>query len=204
MINEYLEVQEYLSGRQVNPACLYRICNLLAKWYRSQGYTSLETRDAIFKWATDKGLHIGFSVTGLVYAVYEKRETLRAEPNIPIYANERDEILRRFDTYHTKLIALAVLCYAKEHANTDGIFTMSLEALGDWIGIKRANISQRYLPILQSFEYISVVDNGSRWSNKHGNSAYSYKLTIHTGGTGEPIAVMCDNDIRALYEKVFG
>lgn len=203
MINEYLEVQDYLAGRRINPSCLYRICWLLAKWYREQGLTSLETRDAIFKWAMDNELYIEFSVTGLVYGVYEKEEKLRDSSGVVIYTADRDEILRRFDTHNTKLIALAVLCYAKAYADNEKCFNLSLAALSEWTGVNRSTLISRYMPLLKSFEYIDTVQREARWNDKKMQKANVYKLLVPIVSRGEQLGVLQDNDIQKLYAVVF-
>lgn len=165
--------------------------------------TTLETRDMIFKWAYENNLYIDFSVTGLVFGAYEKDEKLRSADDILIYRGDADEILRRFDTYNTKLIALGFLCYAKAYANDGGYFNMSFEAFAEWVGIDRSNMINRYLPILKSFEYIDMVQRGARWNDKKTKKSNSYKLLVPLYDSGECVAELEGNDIRGLYEKIF-
>ena len=59
MINETILVRQYLNGENINPNCLYRICFLLAKWYKEQGIEDkLQVRTNIFEWANKYGVYL--------------------------------------------------------------------------------------------------------------------------------------------------
>ena len=60
MINEILEVQEYLDGKNINKKCLYRTCFMLAKWYKQQGLSNVEIREKIFEWGKKYNIYIKY------------------------------------------------------------------------------------------------------------------------------------------------
>ena len=206
MINEYLEVQQYLKGEGVNKECLQRICFLIACWYKELGYNKLQIREAIFEWANRYHYFLDFSVNTIIYRVEENNAKLRR--NSDIYINDDDiaRIKARFDTKNVRMVALAILCYSKAFADKDGNFNLSTVSLGNWVGFSRTNISSYYLKELIDFSYVEKVNYKKKktytWNKKTVARSLVLKLKVPTVNEGK--YKIKDNDIRALYDEVFG
>ena len=202
MINEVIEVKEYLSGKNINKKILYRICYLLAKWYKEEGLSQLEIRDAIFSWGKKHDVFIKYSVNNIIYKVLEDKTRLKDNISIKINKADIEEINRRFDKKNTKLTALALLCYAKACANRDKEFDISSVALSNWLGINSGDMSTYYLREVIDFEYITKISTPSntfKWDTSKQNSGYRINVDIHNSGN----YTLKDNDILDLYFQIF-
>ena len=200
MINEVVEVKEYLEGKNINKKNIYRMCYLLSKWYKENGMTHEEIRNSIFKWANSYGIYITHNLNNIIYLALEDK--LRLKDNIQIKINNGDieEIKRRFDTKNTRLVALSLLCYAKAHADRDKLFSISLKALSCWIGITAQNLSTRYIKELYDFGYLDINRTTFKYDYKTvKQNIYKLKVDIHNNGN----YLLVDNNIMDLYSKIF-
>lgn len=206
MINETLEVKEYLNGENINKDCLYRICYLLSKYCKENGIVDkLDIREFIFDWANLQKINISISLNNCITnAVNDKK---RLTNNNFIYISETDieEIKKRFDTKNSRLLSLSLLCYAKQFADSNNEFEISLASLSNWTGIIRQHISSRYIPELIDFRYISKVRSGSvksfTWDSSAKSKMNKYKILVPIENSGSNI--LCDNNIKELYLKIF-
>lgn len=204
MINEVIEVQKYLSGDNIDKANLYQTCYLLAKWFKSKGQTHLQIRMSIYKWANANKI----TVKPYLNAIIDKALVDEAPltEGIVVYINERDikEITKRFDNKNTRLVALAMLCYAKVYANNKGEFSLSSISIGAWVNIHNSNIRRRYIKELINFEYIhrvSTPKNNRKWKNSDEDKNCKYAIRLPLENKGE--YMMADNDIERLYKRAF-
>lgn len=205
-INEVIECKEYLDGKHINKESLFRICYMLAKWYKQEGMSHIEIRDAIFKWGKKHSVFITYNVNGIIYQALE--DTQRLRDNVVIKINQTDvgEIKKRFDSKNARLLALALLCYAKANANQNKEFFISSVALSNWLGTNRGNMSSRTLPELINFGYIEKVEpvHGYVWNKK--DKEYKYKpwnLKINAPLLNSGGIELIDNNILDLYNSVF-
>ncbi len=203
MINETLEIQDIIQGRPVGDRCLYRTCFLLAKWHKAQGLTETQARDEIFAWANRMGIRINFTLNKLIRHAYKDRRRLTDNPKIYVSSEDIAEIKRRFDAGKIRMVALAMLCYAKTFANANGEFSISLAALADWVGLSRGNISTRYINELIEFEYVNKGGDQHEivWNKTARSKAFTFSLNVPIRNSGE--FELQGNDIHGLYKTAF-
>lgn len=204
MIDEVLEVQGYLRGEHLKPQNLYRICQLLCRWFCQLGYSRLEIREKVFDWAGRNGLHIPYNLNLIIYHASENPRPLTMNPCVRVSRREVQEIARRFDRKNTRLAALAMLCYAKVFSDTNGEFAISSVSLGCWLGIADSNLRGIYLRELVDFGYLSRVEAGSSrfaWERPAKSKCGRYRIHTPLINTGE--YQLDGNDIHGLYETVF-
>lgn len=204
MINEVLEIQEYLKGKNISERHLYRICFLLAKWYKQQGLNNVEIREKIFEWGQKYKIYIKDNVNSIIYNALNDEKPLRGnETVVKISRNDVNEIVRRFDSEKVRKTALAVLCYSKVSADRDGEFNISALALSNWLKINYGNMCSRYFKEMIDFEYIQKVCGSSTftWNKNTKSTTLRLKLLVPIENNGE--FVLNGNDIDGLYNDVF-
>lgn len=204
MINEQYEVSQYLAGNNINKKCLHRICFLLAKYYSEQGLNHLEIRNEIFAWGREYNTYFPFSVNSVIYQALEDKHKLRGKTDV--YINDEDirQILSRFDSKNCKLLALAILCYAKVAANSDGEVAISTVAFSSWLKMQQSHISGRYIPELIDFDFMEKLGDEETyfmWDKKTLSKNRRYKLKVPL--VNEGTYVLVDNDIFQLAREVF-
>lgn len=204
MINEQYEVLQYLNGENINKKCLHRICFLLAKHFKEQDMNHLEIRNMIFGWGKQYNIYFPFSVNSVIYQALEDKHVLRGKTDIYISEEDIAQILSRFDSKNCKLLALAILCYAKATANSDGEIVISTVAFANWLKMQQSHISGRYIPELIDFEFMEKLGDEETyfmWDKKTLSKNRRYKLKVPI--VNEGIYVLADNDIFALAREVF-
>ena len=204
MIDEVREVEQYHNGKNIGNENLYRICYLLACSYKSKGLTKAETRQAIFDWGKKYGVRIKYDVNAIVIRAFDSANPTFKSPVVKINKQDYTKIIEWFDNKKTRLVALALLCYAKAHANKKGEFYISAVALGAWLKINRKALRARYIKELLDFEYLVEIEkpsNNNKWNEDHDKQATKYKLNASLHNSGEHVLV--DNDIGKLYSQVF-
>lgn len=202
MINEVIEVKNYIDGKNINKTDLYRACFLLAKWYKGQGQSHADIRSSIFGWAAKHNIYIKYNVNKIIYKAAEDNHGLKDNTTVKISKKDVAEITSRFDSKPVKLTALAILCYAKAHADRECTFDISSVSLSAWLGINDSNLRNRYLKELVDFGYISKLStpkNTYKWENPDVNCKYRLNVDIHNNGN----ITLTDNDIKGLYSELF-
>lgn len=202
MLNEVLEVKDYLEGQNINLKNLYRICYLMAKWHLQSGLSPLNTQEEIFAWGKRNSVHIKFSVHDVINKAADDKSKLKDNAIYVSKANI-DTINRRFSSPSVKYAALAMLCYAKAHADRDREFTISAASLAAWMGVDRGNLQGKKISELVRYEYLSIVDPSKRsWNNMKADfSSTRYRLCIPAKNEGD--YVLEDNDIRSFFNSLF-
>lgn len=204
MINEVAEVQEYLKGEKIDKENLYRICYLLCKWYKQQGLSRIQIREALFAWGKEQNVYIQYNVNDIIDKVFEDKKPLKTGRTVKISTADIDEINRRFDNKKTKLVALAMLCYAKANADKDKEFSVSSVALGAWLGIHRSTIKRKHIKELADYDYLKIVQtpkNTFTWEASEASKSCRYHMNVDLRNSGE--CVLQDNNITELYERAF-
>lgn len=204
MINEQYEVNQYLEGKNINKKCLHRICFLLAKYYKEAGLNHLEIRNKIFDWGKEWGVYFPFSVNSVIYQALEDKNKLRGKTDVYINNEDIAQILSRFDSKNCKLLALAILCYAKVAANSDGEVAISTVAFSSWLKMQQSHISGRYIPELVDFDFMEKLGDEETyfmWDKKTLSKNRRYKLKVPVVNDG--IYTLVDNDIFSLAQEVF-
>ena len=151
MINERVEVRDYLQGKNLHRDIEYRICLLLAKWYYEQGNTTVSAiREKLKIWAKENNFYFNVSMNTIASRGIDGQMKLQGD--FPIYINDTDIgiIQRDFDSYYERIVALAVLCYAKAYAK-DNKFKISQIALEHWLNINHRTLS-KYFKMLEEFD----------------------------------------------------
>lgn len=204
MINEKIEVENYLSGENIyKNECTYRMCYLMAKYYRDQGLSPVEIRKKIFSWGHEFGIYIVHNVNDIIKMAIIKNEPLCVED---AYVNSDDikEITDRFSKKNTKLCALAILLLAKTHCDRDGLLIFSQVDFAKWVGILQPNVSNIF-DELEFFDYVEKIklDEESTfvWNGKVVGKNVKYKLKVPYVNEGEYI--LRDNNIKELYGEIF-
>lgn len=210
MIDEVYEVQEYLGGKKVSERGRYRAAYLIARWYTQEGLDFCATRDAIFNWSKRTGNYLKYNVNDIVTGARACTERLTDNVNIRISEKDVNRIVRLFDSKKARMLALALLCFAKAHANRDGVFNVSISALADWIGVSRTSITVDYLPELITLGYIEKIDTPQPVTRWHKGKEYrtaryrSTRLKINASLYNAGKFELNHNDISGLYEEIFG
>jgi hypothetical protein len=131
--------------------------------------------------------------------------------NIVVKVSEDDinRIVWLFDSKRARMVALAMLCYAKVYANAGGEFNISTAALAEWTGVSRSMLLKKYIPELETLGYIKKVESDSVTYNWHKGKQYeTHRYTtskfrilvpLYNDGTYQLI----NNDIHKLYDEIF-
>lgn len=203
LINEVVEVREYLEGNNIVKNNLFRTCYLLAKYYKEKGMSPVEIRKSIFDWAKENKIYIIYNLNNIIYQALRDKQRLKDNITIKINQKDIDNIKSRFDSKNTRLTALALLCYAKAYADRDKEFTLSSVSLGAWIGIADSHLRGTYLKEVIDFEYVSKVEstNSYSWNKSKKNKSTRYKINVDIHNSGE--IQLINNDIRTLYNQIF-
>ena len=204
MINEVVEVMDYLSGKNISKNNIYRMCYLIAKFLKATGLEPVKIRGRIFEWANENGLYIKQSVNDIIRRALTDSKKLKENVEIKISKADIEEIEMRFDKPKTKLVALAILCYAKANADKKGEFCLSSVALGAWLGIHSSNIRRNYLRELVEFGYISKVSTPKgafNWSHSDEENYSKYRIEVSVRNCGA--FVLQNNDIKKLHKEAF-
>lgn len=203
MIDQSIEVSRLLSGK-FSKQNLYTSFYLLSKYYAEQGLELSEISKSVFKWAKSHGLFVKYDLN--IIAKKAKEDKLKLTNNVEVYINQEDidNINSWFYNKNTKLIALAVLCYAKVNSNKNREFSISSYDIGAWVDIHHSSIRRRYLNELIEFGYlekIKVPVNSKNWNNSKEDGCTRYKLNVDYYNSGE--YKLIDNDIYKLYKEIF-
>ncbi len=204
MINEKVEVECYLNGENIyKNECTFRMCYLMAKYYRDKGLPPIEIRKRIFAWGREHGIYIVHNVNDIIRMAITKNEPLCIKD---VYINDDDikEINDRFSKKNTKLCALAFLLLAKAHSGDDGLLTFSQVDFAKWVGILQPNVSTIF-DELEFFDYIERIrfDEESTfiWNGRVIGKNVKYKLKVPFKNSGE--YVLKNNQVRELYNEIF-
>lgn len=202
MISEKTEVKKYFSGN-VDKKNLYRAVYMMAKYHKSNGLPMKDALATILEWVKLNKLTLNFSPMGCIHAAYQNQRELNEGMKVSISEKDKDTILRFAYSESEKLLALALVCYAKAFANKHGVFKMSFSALAQWLDMDRSNLYRRYLKPLISFGFIAQHETPEAlkaW-NRDGGYGSEYELLVPYDKGGEYELV--DNDIHDLYKRVF-
>lgn len=203
MINELMDVKKYLNGEDLNHDIEYRICLLLSKWFYQNGATTCEDiREQLKKWAKQYEFFFTVSMNSIAERVIS--ENMNFLGNCSVYVNKDDIniIIKKFDTYEERIVALAVLCYAKIYKDSNGDFKLSISSLANWLGMERKTVS-KYIRKLCDFDFIKLKDLGqvNSWYKKVVvNGCNTYQLCFETVNSGN--YSMRDNNIEKLYDSI--
>lgn len=199
MINELIEVQEYLDGKNIDQRFSYRICYMLASYYRDQGLEHQAIREKIFEWGSKYKCFFDFKVNSVIYRVFENGTPLRG--NCPCFINEGDiqEIRSRFDSKNTRLVALALMAYGKVCANKNGECDLSLYGLARWLGIDYSNLSSRHFKEVVDFGLVSRIDTKHSWAKSTRQKMIRIRYNVPLVNTGADEVV--DNNVVAIFNK---
>lgn len=194
-----------LNNPKTDNKAIYGNCYLLGRYLHQEGKTMEEAREILKEWLQKCGCEdkIHGWLNGCISKAYQNNQRLTENQTILVQKEDIDEIIKRFDLKNTRLVALAILCYAKAFANNDNEFLISTYGLQDWIDIRHDHISNRYIKELINFGYLEKVTSGSiTWyKNLVGQqmTRYRIKVPIHNKGEYE----LKNNDIQKLYAEVF-
>lgn len=204
MIDEVLEVQEYLEGKNIDKKHLYRICFLLAKYYKEQGKEHKDIRAAIFAWGKKYSVYITYDVNKIIYSAFADKTPLVGGVDVSVSQKDVELIRQWFDNETTRLVALAVLCYAKSRKAGTKEFPISFKELGVWLQITESMVNTRYIKELCDFGYVQRGGVRSPYSwDKSNKFKLSHLRLMHSySQSGE--YHLKGNDIRGLYREIFG
>lgn len=205
MVDEVREVQTYIAGDSLNSNNLYRMLYLMVCWYKQQELDRLQIRETIFDWGNKNGIYIKYKVNDILNRVFDSKiDTTLKSPVVYINQQDINEINRRFDCDKVKFVALAMLCYAKAHADSNNEFTISSISLGDWTKMERKRLSSKFIKELVDFDYLSIVSkpkNNYKWENVYNNQSTRYRVNTELINDGE--YKLEENNLVKLFEKIF-
>ena len=202
IINERVEVQQYLQGKNLHRDIEYRICLLLAKWYYEQGYrTEPEIRAQLKSWAQNNNFYFEVPMKVIASRVIDDKMQLTGDTVVSVSASDIDIILDRFDTYYERVVALGVLCYAKVYADNKGEFKISQSALCHWLQLDKKT-ARKYMAMLETYGYVKKVgkvETKSWYDTMVVSNVGKYRILVPYKNLGE--FEMSDNNIDDLYCK---
>ena len=178
---------------------------MITKYYRKLGLSKQETFAKIAEWVRKYGLTFSFSLMSCVSAAYTSETELRCGATVKISQADADCIRMYSRNKNDREVALALMCCAKAFAGDDGSFVASAAALASWLGMAASNVRERQIRHLVDFGYVERLagDTSLRgWrKNYYRNSmCFRMKVPVSKGGRW----TLKYNDIRTLYEQVFG
>lgn len=135
--------------------------------------------------------------------VIDEKMTLQGECMVHINDLDVYEITERFDTYHERIIALGVLCYAKVYADDKGEFKLSHRTMCNWLDVNHKTLV-KYLNLLEELHYIKKLEAGDvrSWYQKTvATPLNKYRILVDIDNHGKYELV--DNDIQTLYDVIF-
>lgn len=205
MVDEVAEVKRYLDGEGLEDSGnYYRACYMIAKYYKKFGLSRRDAFTRIAAWVRDNSLTLTFSLISCISAAYDNDTELRC--GTTVWISEADAAVIRMYSRNRqdRKVALALVCCAKGFADRDGSFTASSCALASWLGVDSANLRQRQLRHLVDYGFMEKLENDDMrgWKKNYYRNAYRFRLLVRltSGGRWE----LRYNDIRTLYEQVFG
>lgn len=163
----------------------------------------MQIRGSLSEWAKQNNFFFTVSMNSVADRVISDDMKLEGDMDIFIGQPDIDEIIRRCDTYEERLIALAVLCYAKAYADASGVFKISQRMLSYWTGLNARSV-KKYLDRLCGLEYICLEKKGdinSWYQSTVVIQLNTYKALFPITNVGE--YCLLDNNIHALYDLVF-
>ena len=207
MVDEVYEAIQYIEGKNIVLSNLYRICLQMIRWYKGQGELSrIEIREKIlYEWAAKHKIDVRYNLNDIINRVFDSNDFgVLKTPVVKVNNQDVERIKRSFDSETTKLVALAILCYAKAHGNIKGEFTMSAVNLGAWLGINRRSLAKKYIKELIDFNYLTIAakpTNNSKWEKAYAEQSTHYVINapLHNSGNYE----LKNNDIGILFNEVF-
>lgn len=204
LIDEKIDALNYLNGKYIYPRNLYRIYYVLAKWFYSQGMIKIEIRDSIFEWANEHGITVKHCLNDIIDYVIDSGIPLKQDIVVRINESDIYEINRHFDKKNTKLVALAILCYAKIYADKNKEFSLSSVPFGCWVGISDSQIRARYFKELIDYSYMEKIytpKNNYKWGNREDEKTSKYKLLVGIDNSGD--IILDGNHINKLSSNIF-
>ena len=205
MIDEVAEVKRYLDGEMLDDnQNLYRACYMITKFYRKLGLNKHDTFMKVAEWVRKYNLTLPFSLIACVSAAYANEMELRCGNTVKISRADADCIHMYSQNKQERRVALALMCCAKAFAGEDGSFIASSGALSNWLGMDACNLRGRYLRRLQDAGFVEKLksDDIRGWKKNYYRNAMRFRLTVPFDKDGE--WELRYNDIRKLYEQVFG
>lgn len=202
MLDEYIEVKNYLDGKGMRKKTEYRTCLLLARYFKDGGMTRRETIESIFSWGRANDIDITTRVRDVVNKVYDNDEHINRY-KVGVYQSEINEIKQWFDNRSERIVALAMLCCSKAFADENGDFKVSLGGIADWTGYSDVTITNA-VKRLKQYEYLDVVTHGDTysWFNTVKTKCNCYRVIGNVKESGD-YYVLEDDDIAGFYEKFF-
>ena len=146
------------------------------------------------------------NVNRLLDKASSDKRRLRGDEPVRISETDIKNITDRFDSVKARKVALALLCYAKAFADSDNQFQISIVSLCNWLRIGTTQMHTSYLKELQTFEYISRVQDADEktifsWDNVVKSKSGTYKLMVKFVNAGK--YELHNNDIEDLYHQCF-
>jgi hypothetical protein len=205
LINEVLEVKDYLAGKNVSKYNIYRTVYLIAKYYLAQEIPQQEIRQKIFEWGHEHGIYIKYNVNDMIIRAMDDKRPLADPPNVRVSADDVDRIKTLFDGKYVRYAAFGLLCYAKAHANRRGEFSASSHPLSNWLGIDRNYFQGKLSREIEVFGYAEITkipQPKHKWGDGGNLISTKYRILVPFDNVGE--YEVLGNDVATLYEQLFG
>lgn len=204
MVDERFEAEQYLAGKGIVKSNLYRTYSLLARWCKEQHMTRYEARKEIVRWCEEHKQDAKYDINSILTKVFDTCAPILKSQTIKINKQDVKHITDRFCNNSTKLVALAILCYAKAFADQNDEFSLSSVGLSAWLSINRKSLRNRYIKELIDYEYISEISkpqNSKQWTEKCDDLSIRYKINVPIHNSGD--FILKKNNVRILFSELF-
>lgn len=204
MIDQVLEAREYISGRNIVPENMFRICYMMAKLMLEDGLDPIHVRTNLHDWGKKNGIYFKFNVNDAIAKAHRDKARLRRDVDLWISKEDVSEIVSRFDSRIVRCTALAMLCLSKVSTHKNREFAFPIRWLAAWLGEKSRSTYHRAVSELIMFGYLSVVDqkrHSARWNKgtHHDGTVYRVVPDVTYGQDYQ----LSGNDIWKLYNIAF-
>ena len=203
LINETLEVRDYLEGKNINKKNAYRMIYLIAKYKKEQGYAHAEVRSFLKEWMGKNKINDVYNLNTIINNAFSDKKPITSDIIVKINQKDIDEITNRFDKRAVRIIALALLCYSKVFSDSSGEITISIRDLSNWVDVNYTYAIKSCIPELINFGYLEKIEypafyhwNGVRRANQ---SHFSLNVPVKNEGEYE----LTDNNIQEFYQRLF-
>ena len=160
-------------------------------------------RNKLKDWAKENDFFFEVAMNPIATRVIENDMRLKSGMSVFINDDDINLIADRFDTYEERLMALAILCYAKLYADDNGVLKLSQSSISHWTKLNRRTVA-KYMKVLEDLEYITKEEQGetkSWYSTTVITLLDKYRVCVPLFNVG--YFEINDNDIVGLYHRIF-
>lgn len=204
MFNEVEAVKAYLGGKKIPIRALDDCIFQIAKFFKEQGATRIETKTIIKEWLKTYDLYF-VDINNNIDNAYITKSKLIGDFKVYINQADIDAINFAADFKVSKKIALFLLVYAKLHADYDGNFKIRIATMAEWVGVKRENIYARHIAPLVEYGFMEVADHSDykRYLNQKRDEKRMSMRICHPLVNEGQFVIENNEDFERLFQQIF-